>query len=88
MSLNVELAIGIGGILLFCIMVVFLAWLCVHTGKPKPQAKLEARASSKHTTPAQKLEEKFKQAEIDARRGDSFGSDDDGDGGDGDGDGP
>jgi hypothetical protein len=82
-EMTIAIAVAVGGLLAFCAMVVFVAWLCVHGdgGKPKPSAPVLVH--SKHTTPAQKLEEKFNQAAKDARRGDSFGSDDD----DGDGDG-
>jgi hypothetical protein len=88
-SVNIDVAIAVGGIVAFCAMVVFLAWLCAqgHRGKPTAKQSDTPRAHSKHTTPTRKLEEKIRQAELDGRRGDSFGSDDDGDG-DGDGEGP
>ena len=85
MSLNV--AIGVGGIAFCCVMVVFLALLCVHQNRAKPKPSVAQQTHGQHSTPAQKLEDKIRQVEIDATRGDSFGSDDDGDG-DGDGDGP
>lgn len=77
--------------LLLCAMFVFLAWLCAHGNRHhKPhasEAKNVVAEKPQSKDPAAMLDEKIRQAERDARRGDTFGdSDDDGDG-DGDGDG-
>lgn len=89
----VAVAVSAVGILM-CAMFVFMAWLCAQ-GKRKRKHQKKNEAVDRLDAPKDpmaRLDDKIRQAERDARRGDTFGDSDDGDGcggdGDGDGEGP